>query len=216
MVQFTFPSAFLNQSGFPLGSPPTYHSATWLYDATASQLLGRQVWTERSYHTGLGNDYGRSEMFHCFGYGLHLVGSSGTDGNPGAIYQYAAQGWDAGTTEAGAQSQQQIVCDRICPHLFNGNKRVVYNRIEFELARGVGNQVPPGDNPQISHRWSNDGGNTWQPWQNLNMGRAGQYGLRVYQNRCGYARDRVWQVRCTDPVYNSLAGAELDLIACEG
>ena len=194
------PTAFLSspatEHAFPLGGDPTFQSATWEYDVTTSTLLGRPVWYERTYQTSLGYSLGRPELFHCYCYGKHLVGSGGGDGNPGAIYQMANVGtrdqdpqlllrwsndggntfgteqniplgligqyskrvhWDrcgysrdrvfwlryAGETECGtaidgSQSQQAIVRDRICPHVYNSNKRVVYNRIEFEVSRGVG------------------------------------------------------------------------------
>jgi len=189
MYQVTFPSAFQS----PVG---VFSAATWLYDATMSDLLKRHVWQERSYQTALGYSVGRAELTHCYCYGKHLVGSGGADGNPGAIYQYALQGtrnqnpqlllrwsndggntWGAenniplglqgqysqlaywnrcgysrdrvfwlryaeetecGTDVTGAQSQQAIVRDRVCPHLFNGNKRTIYNRIQFELSHGIG------------------------------------------------------------------------------
>lgn len=194
LYQITFPSAFVEAV---TGSKT---SATWLYDATTSALLGRPIWTERQYQNALGSLGGRPELFHCYAYGKHLVGSGGADGNPGAIYQYSgamqaipapnpqvllrwsndagntygneqniAVGpvgqyairalfnrcgyardrvfWlrvadpsftECGTDVTGAQVQQQIIMDRICPHLWSTNKRVIYNRIEFELTRAPG------------------------------------------------------------------------------
>lgn len=197
MYQITFPSAYESSVRFPLGAtsgPLT--SATWVYDATVSQLLGRNIWYERSYQTAMGYVQGRSELFHCYAYGLHLVGSTGTDGNPGAIYQYGLSGttkknpqlllrwsndggntfgseynlplptvgqyntltywnrcgysrdrvfWlrydgesECGTSTTGSQSQQAIVRDRICPHLWQNDNRVIYNKIKFETSQGVG------------------------------------------------------------------------------
>lgn len=140
LYQITFPSAVVDPVTGAL------HSATWVYDATASELIGRPIWTERSYQTALGYAEGRSEMFHCFCFGKHLVGSTGVDGNPGAIYQYA----NVGSTNA---------------------------------------------NPMLLLRWSNDGGNTYGVEQNLPLGLVGEYGKRVYWNRNGYARDRVYWTR---------------------
>ena len=139
-VQFTFPNAGYDASGNVL-------SATWLYDATASALLGKPIWTERSYMApggGLQDAVsiapGRAELFHCYAFGKHLVGSGGADGNPGAIYQYAEGVYtDCGADPiTGDQILQPIVCDRITPHGPTWGKRSIHNRIEFELARGVG------------------------------------------------------------------------------
>lgn len=211
----TFPSAKIKY-GLLAPIPPSMIGATWVYDVSMSELLGRPIWFERSYQTALGYAVARSEQFHCFCYGKHLVGSAGLDGNPGAIYQYSTtQYTDCGTDANGAQSQQPIVRDRISPHVFNGNKRVIYNRIEFELARGVGLDAGAfGADPQLLLRWSNDGGNAYGPEQNMPAGKIGQYGQRVYWNTCGYGRDRVFWLRATDPVYWGIVGAELDTIGC--
>ena len=142
-VQFTFPHAGLTAGGDVV-------SATWIYDATASALLGKPIWTERSYMApggGLQDAVsiapGRAELFHCYAFGKHLVGSGGSDGNPGAIYQYAEGVYtDCGADPiTGDQILQPIVCDRITPHGPTWGKRSIHNRIEFELARGVGEQT---------------------------------------------------------------------------
>lgn len=186
MYQVTFPTA----------------DKTWVYDVTVSRLIGRHIWHERSYTSGIGVTGARPERFHAFAWGKHLVGSSGSDGNPGAIYQYvwpaailaqdaepqlllrwsndagntwgpeyniptgkvgeygtraymnrcgyardrvfwtrladSALGSECGVDFDGNQIQVPIVRDRIAPHLYQGNKRVIYNRIEFDLARGTG------------------------------------------------------------------------------
>jgi hypothetical protein len=206
VYRITFPSAL--QGGTV--------SATWEYDATASQLAGMPLWSERQYLNGANVLTGRPELFHCYAYGRHLVGSGGADGNPGAIYQMSDTAFtDCGTDIAGNQSQRAIVRDRICPHLWSNNKRLIYNRIELELARGVGADGGGlGADPQILIRWSNDGGNTWSPEQQISAGKLGEYSRRVHFNRCGSGRDRIFWIRCSDPVYWAIVGAELDLQEC--
>lgn len=142
--QTTFPSAIKLDSGQLLGR-------TWVYDATASAVLQRPMWHKRSYQTYDGFVQQRPEMFHCFAFGKHLVGSNGVDGNPGAIYQYSD------TTS-----------------------------------------IDSTPNPQLLLRWSNDGGETYGLEYNLPTGTVGEFSKRVYLNRCGYGRDRVFWVRCTD------------------
>ncbi len=235
--QVTFPSAVIDSV------TQAHHSATWVYDVTSSELIGRPVWTERSYQTALGYAEGRSEQFHCFCFGRHLVGSTGIDGNPGAIYQYANVGtvnpnpmlllrwsndagnnygfeqniplgkvgeygkrvywnrngyardrvyWtryaeeaEIGTDISGNPAPAAIVRDRICPHLWQGNKRVIYNRIEFELTRGVGSGSPAG--PPIWDVSSQDWLVTAFPWLD-NPG--------------------------VSPFTMGIVGAELDIILC--
>lgn len=211
--QITFPSAVDNGDG-------TFTARTWLYDATVSELTKRNIWSERTYTPPVtGIEQGRPEVTHCYAFGKHLVGSDGTDGNPGAIYQMANAGYlDCGKDgETGEQIQAPIVCDRISPHVYKVDQNVVHSRITFEVARGVGNgtDIEPGDNPQLLLRWSNDGGKTWGAEYSLPLGEQGQYIKRVYMNRLGYAPrgggGRVYWVRCTDPVFNSLISAQLDI-----
>lgn len=202
MYQITFPQA----------------NATWLYDATASQLLGKHIWSERQYTNSQNVQIARPELFHCYCYGKHLVGSCGTDGNPGAIYYYSDTTFtDPLGASNGAQSQQPMVRDRICPHIWELNNRVIYERIEFELLRGVATQgsgQTPGSAPSIMLRWSNDGGYSWEPEQTVPIGRVGQYGWRAFFLRTGYARDRVFWIRVSDPVYWSITAASLNLRPC--
>lgn len=208
--RITFPSASISPQGVKT-------AATWDYDVTASQLAGRSIWTEAQYSNSLGYLVGRPELFHCYAYGKHLVGSGGADGNPGAIYQWAGAPYtDCGTDNSGNQVEREVVRDRICPHLWNSYKRIIYDRIEFELSRGVGLDGSPatGADPQLLLRWSNDAGNSYGNWQNIPVGKLGQYAIRVYWNRSGYARDRVFWVRYSDPTYMGLVNAMLDVREC--
>lgn len=221
MYQITFPTATANNpvSGFPLAPPnaTTYTGATWVYDVTASTLLGKPIWHERAYQNAQGFAVQRSEMFHCYAFGKHLVSSSGIDGNPGAVYQYSDDA--AGFTDCGVdidgvtQVQQPIARVRVCPHLWSNNDRIIINRLQFELSRGVGLDGDPtavGADPQIYLEVSRDGGNTWGAQLNAPVGKIGQYGTRVLFNRLGYGRDLVFRVSYSDPTYMSLVSAELD------
>ncbi len=218
LYQVTFPHAGLTSGGDVV-------SATWLYDATTSALVGKPIWTERSYMAPGGGltsatsiAPGRSEMFHCFAFGKHLVGSTGTDGNPGAIYEYKVGTYtDEGADPiSGSAIQQPIVCDRITPHLWGGEKRVIHNRIEFEVGRGVGNSVDPGSDPQLLLRWSSDGGETFSTEYSLPIGAQGQYNKWVALNRLGYSdhAGRVYWIRMADPVFNSLMNVSADFYVC--
>jgi hypothetical protein len=211
MYQVSFPSAHLDNKAGNFGE-------TWVYDATISALVGRPIWHERQFLTPYGVMDRRPELFHCFAWGKHLVGSTGTDGNPGAIYQYnEAPDWDCATSfTTGLQMQQPVVRDRICPHLWQNNKRVIYDRLELEGTRGVGlDGAPPvGANPQWKIRWSNDAGNTYGPEFQVPMGPIGQYRTLARINRTGYSRDRVFWVRSDEPVQAGLVNAMLDLRPC--
>lgn len=79
--------------------------------------------------------------------------------------------------------------------------RVFVSRFELDIQAGVGNQLPPGDDPQIMLRYSQDGGYTWseqQLWRS--MGEIGQYLKRLRWLRMGQARQWVFEIVITDPV----------------
>ena len=189
---------------------------TWVSDATASQALQRAIWHERQFLGPIGETLARPELHHCFCYGKHLVGSAGGDGNPGAVYQYSdSYFYDCAKDNAGAQAPRNIIRDRIAPHLWESNKRVIYNRIGFELMRGVGTDGAGAcPDPSLSLCWSNDGGYTWSSWQTIAVGKLGQFNKLVYYNRAGYGRGRVFWLRASDPVYWGITAAMLDLQEC--
>ena len=211
IYRITFPTASVNS----ITGAKT--SATWEYDVTASQLAGRNLWTELQYNSSTKGLQGRAELFHAYCYDRHLVGSGGGDGNPGAIYQMSAMAYsDCGTEADGSQSQRELVRDRIAPHLWINNSRVVYDRLQLECARGVGLDGAPatGVNPQMILRCSRDYGNTFGRELNAPVGAEGQYAAWVYWLRLGQARDLVTWVRYTEPTYMAIVNAELDLREC--
>lgn len=67
------------------------------------------------------------------------------------------------------------------------------------------------ENPTLQLRWSEDGGQTWGNWIEQSIGKMGEYNKLVQFQRLGQGRNRVFQLRCTDPVDINLMGAILDL-----
>jgi hypothetical protein len=68
--------------------------------------------------------------------------------------------------------------------------------------------------PQVMLRWSDDGGHTWSNEHWRSMGKAGEWGYRVFWRRLGMTeklRDRVYEVSGTDPIQLAIMGAELEL-----
>jgi hypothetical protein len=63
----------------------------------------------------------------------------------------------------------------------------------------------------VMMRYSNDGGHTW-PGQRLGeIGPVGAYKQRVAFNRCGSARDRVFEIAFSDPVPIRIVNAYLKI-----
>ena len=76
-----------------------------------------------------------------------------------------------------------------------------------------------GADPQVTLRWSDDGGHTWSNEHWRSMGRIGQYGYRTIWRRLGMTvklRDRVYEITGTDPVKIAIMGAELQVSPTNG
>jgi hypothetical protein len=67
-----------------------------------------------------------------------------------------------------------------------------------------------GRGPQVTLRWSNDGGQTWSNGQIRDCGQTGNYRQRVLWNRLGRARDRVYEISVSDPVAWRIIDAYLE------
>lgn len=103
-----------------------------------------------------------------------------------------------------------IVRVRRAPHLADEQQRVFYKKFQLDLEAGVGLTTGQGSDPILQVRWSNDGGFTWSGWRTLQNGKVGQYRWRAIAYQLGMARDRVFEVRQSDPVKTVWLGAYLD------
>jgi hypothetical protein len=164
---------------------------TWVFD----MITG--LWHERAY-TGDGVLVQALPRNHCYAFGKHLVGSY-LDGN---IYEMTPLAFtDAGTV---------ITRLRRAPIISQENKRITFNSIEFDMQTGLGDGTT---NPQCMMRFSNDSGNTWSNEKYASLGKIGAVSQRVIFRRLGQARNRVFELKITDPVAIAIQGAYLDLEA---
>jgi hypothetical protein len=54
--------------------------------------------------------------------------------------------------------------------------------------------------PQITLRWSDDGGETWGNDRNADLGKLAEFTKRAYWYRLGRSRDRIYEMTFSDPV----------------
>lgn len=80
------------------------------------------------------------------------------------------------------------------------------------VASIAGNFVPrvQGVNPQAWLKWSDDGGFTFSNEHWAFLGKVGAYKNRAIWRNLGQARDRIFEVGTTDPVYRVIASANLN------
>ncbi len=99
---------------------------------------------------------------------------------------------------------------RRCPHLTSDLQRQFFHNLQIQFQPGVGLQTGQGSDPEFILRWSNDGGFTFGNDHIVKIGKAGKYKNRAIKRRLGYARDRVYEVVVTDPVYRVVVSANLN------
>jgi hypothetical protein len=173
---------------------------TWVYDQTASRLAGTAVWHERaSFETGTGAFHRfRGNCFMNF-QNLRMVG----DYQSGVMQNMSREFY----TDAG----EPLVAIRRAPHLWSreNRKRLFHASLQIEFAPGVGLQTGQGTDPQCMLRWSDDGGANFGTEHWTGIGKAGRTKNRAMWRRLGHARDRVYEMRISDPVKRDIVGATL-------
>jgi hypothetical protein len=174
--------------------------ATWVYDMTASALLGKACWHQRASFDPVAGVYHRDRA-NCYMdlQNLRLVG----DYQSGQIHQMSRSFY----TDAGMPLRAQ----RRSKHVWKqaARTRVRQSSLQIEFTPGVGLQSGQGQNPQAMLRFSHDGGFTWsnEHWRSIGM--AGRTRNRAKWNRLGDARDTVFEVNYSEPTPRDIIGATL-------
>lgn len=103
---------------------------------------------------------------------------------------------------------------RRAPHVSNGLKTLFHHSLKIDVETGVGLDGDPtaqGANPKMLMRFSDDGGHTWSNEKEAYLGKIGERKKRVEFRRLGRSRDRVYEIKVTDPVPVTIIDAELEL-----
>lgn len=90
---------------------------------------------------------------------------------------------------------------------------MTFSSLQIDMETGIG--VPDGTNPQVTLRWSDDGGHRWSNGRILAAGKTGETALRVKAKRLGSTRlnsglDRIFELSSTDAFLVSIIGANLE------
>ncbi|HEY8879211.1 MAG TPA: hypothetical protein VIN03_16705 [Roseateles sp.] len=166
-------------------------NVTWVLDLTTG------LWHQRaSYGAVTGRHRSNCQMAFQ---GMQIVG----DAANGKVW------WM--TRTAYTEGSDYIVCLRRTPHVWDRSdrKRVRHNRLQIEFVQGDALPTGQGSDPQAMLRFSNDGGRTWGNEHWSSIGKIGETKNRCIWRRLGIARDRVYEVRFSDPVKRDIVGASL-------
>lgn len=163
---------------------------TWCYDVASGQ------WHERAELVAGDYDQHRGD-YHAYAYGKHIIGGQDAE----ILYAY--------DVDANTNAGDVLVRDRVSPHFASPQ----LNRISFgafELDCTVGKGIAGQAQATVMLRYSNDGGVSWGSWRYATLGAVGETLARARFLRCGSARDRVWQVRCTDDTPFAIIAAAIE------
>lgn len=159
---------------------------TFIYNVTASQLLGKDTWQEQQ--TGISDGEWRISSID-FVYN-RLIVTDLVDGR----YGYLS---DSTYTEYG----DLILREKVTGPVDGQGDGLYYADIELTPDSGQGLITGQGSDPQVMMDWSDTGARTWsnQLWRS--PGKIGDYPRRMEWRRLGRSpAHRVWRFRQTDPI----------------
>lgn len=165
---------------------------TWCYD------ISTQLWHKRAWRDPMGVMH-RDRGNCCAVFGDDIVVGDFENGN---LY----------TLSLSTYADNGAVMTRLrrCRHLTTELKRQFFSDLQIQFQPGVGLVDGQGSDPQCILRWSDDGGFTWGNDHLLTIGKMGRYKHRAMKRRLGWARDRIFEVEMTDPVYGPIISANLN------
>lgn len=100
---------------------------------------------------------------------------------------------------------------RQAPHLHSENVEMIYHLFEVSVEQGRGLTTGHGDDPVLMMQMSKDGGKTWGNERWASVGRLGKYKNRTRWRAPGMARDAVFRVVCSDPIFIAILNAFIDV-----
>ena len=188
--ELTLPSNSPDQPGGTYGS-------TWVYDVTEG------LWHERGERNGL--QFQEMDTRGYFG-GLTLSRSAGT------VYIVSTN--INSTASSTGTNGDPIVRLRRAPHINHEQRRTRYSHLRLVTQPGNGlGGVPSttvGFNPNINLSWSDDGGQTFGTSYPASTGPQGAFDTLVEWRQLGQARDRVFEMTWSAPVFRPLIDAFID------
>ncbi|MCC6800416.1 MAG: hypothetical protein IT325_09875 [Anaerolineae bacterium] len=176
---------------------------TWVYD------LSTKMWHRR---TSMGPD-GRLHRWRVNAVAQFEGELIAGDSESGTLYYLRNDyPWDDPPMRVtGPQGARRAIRRMRCsPHVTRELKRVFFHSLQIQFQPGVGIPSGQGADPQAMLRYSDDGAHTWSEVITTPIGRMGEYQARAIWRRLGAARDRVFEVSVTDPVYAPIISANLE------
>lgn len=162
---------------------------TWVFDLLTNSWQERQSYTSSRW---------RAES-SAYVFGDWLLG----DETNGKLYRP--------DNAAYVEDTEPLVFDVTSLPVDDFPQRQTVARADFALASGTGVATGSADNvvdPSVFISWSDDSGATYGTPVERKLGQQGEYGNRIYINRCGRTRalGRQWNIKVSDPVFAGIQG----------
>lgn len=160
---------------------------TWIYDALTKE------WSQRGSN---GRPYYR---------GLFAVGTNGeayiTDAFNGNLYRMHEQTY--------SEDGESMPFEVGSTHLLKEGDAFSIEKIQIDMETGLGNPMPPGDDPHGILYISKDGGKTWPIERYVTLGKMGEFTTRAQEFQFGLGRDWAIRFRITEPIPRRVTGSYL-------
>lgn len=155
---------------------------TWVYD------IDGKMWHERSYRNPV-TDTDARHLANCYSnfQNMNLVGAF----NSGKIFKMSGDYYD----DAG----DPIIRLRTNSHSTTELKQFTVHELTLHAETGKGTATGTGSDPQITLRYSNDGGYTWSHHLARSLGKIGEYSTVPSWNRLGSGRQWVFELTYAEP-----------------
>jgi len=170
-----------------LGSPVARNTGAGTYDGTYGGYTAQKPVSADAYN--------QAYTFNV-DVELALVGGSGS----GGYYSWLA--------EYQAVLQVDVFVGIISAGALLKAQRISINMLRVEMAVGYGLETGQGSNPVIRLRMSRDGGLQFGDWQNIEVGKTGEYSKRVIARRLGQFKPPyvIAEISISDPVPRRISG----------
>lgn len=170
----------------------TFPSAgvTWCFDLATGLWHQRASWVD-----GIGFDCHRAK-YHALVGQRHVV----SDRINGLLYEL--------TDAALVDDDRPIVRERTCPVVQADGGYV--RHLALSITAQTGTAAVGDREPVLSLAWSDDHGRTWAAERLASLGKQGEYKRRIIWRRLGLSRNRLYRLRCADPVRLVLSGGLLE------
>lgn len=151
--------------------------------------LSTMAFHERMYRNPVSNTEEQHRgSCHIFAFNKHLVG----DRENNKIYEMSLDYYD--------DDGDPMIRRRVSPYMAREKDLISFNQFELDMEVGIGLQSGQGSDPQVMMKYSPNGRN-WSSERWVSFGKVGKYDTRVKWNKLGSARNMVFWVEVSDPVF---------------